>query len=41
MDNMWSARLADTQLIPYYDRGIRLLCFTNIYTNYALIFALT
>ena len=37
-DNIWSADLADMQLLSKFNKGIRfLLCIMDIYSNYAWI----
>ena len=41
IDNIWSANLADMQLISKFDKGFRfLLCITDIYSNYVWVIPL-
>ena len=41
IDNIWSANLADVQLIRKFNKGIHfLLCFSDIFSKYACVFPL-
>ena len=39
-DNIWGVDLADMQLLSKYNKGIRLLCFIDIFSKYAWVVTL-